>query len=171
MFKINYIKSSFKTTPPQADFLEENFKSLSNIKIGCFDFHEKIKVTLMGSCFNFVNVTGIRSLRSLKEFYQFYLKISKTQGVSDARIDSISATYRFVKKSNVSLNVFRKKLCENQLDVKDNSKFPGITVRNTVKPGGGCAVYFRSGALNFIGFKHVCDMLEMKDLISKCMYV
>ena len=165
MIQINYIKASFQTSKPSSDFLKQNFHSFPNVKTACFEEFLNITVTLMRADFTFVNVTGAKSLNSLRKFKIYYLNISRVKQITDIKIDSISSSYRFDKKCCLKLSVFRQNLY-----VKDNSKFPGITIRNNAKAGRSCAIYFRSGAVNFLGFKHIEDVIRMKNLIEECLY-
>ena len=110
MIQINYIKASFQTSEPSSDFLKQNFHSFPNVKTACFEEFLNITVTLMRADFTFVNVTGARSLSCLREFKIFYLKISRVKQITDIKIDSISSSYRFNKKSCLKLSVFRQNL-------------------------------------------------------------
>ena len=170
MIQINYIKASFQTSKPSSDFLKQNFHSFPNVKTACFEEFLNITVTLMRADFTFVNVTGAKSLNSLRKFKIYYLNISRVKQITDIKIDSISSSYRFDKKCCLKLSVFRQNLYKKNLNVKDNSKFPGITICNNAKAGRSCAIYFRSGAVNFLGFKHIEDVIRMKNLIEECLY-
>lgn len=164
------MKTNFVTSTPSLCFLNKHFKKLSNVRIGSFENFAELKVTLMRKDFTFVNVTGAQNLAVLKKFLTFYTHLSKTRVLSSMKIDSICATHKFERTSNVSFEEFRRNLSDNHLTVKDNSKFPGLTIRDSLFSRGGCCVYFRSGAVNFIGYKHTSQMLKMLFAIEKCLY-
>lgn len=168
--KINYIKSNFVTSPPCSDFIKTFFVINNNVRIGKFDQFKKLTVTLMRKDFTFVNVTGAKNLSTVKLFHDFYTKLSDTSIISDLKIDSICATHKFFKTSSISFKDFRKKLNILNLTVKDNSKFPGVVIRNVDSRKGGCAVYFRSGSVNFIGFKHIHFIQQIKQKIQQSLY-
>ena len=166
--RINYIKVNFVTTPPSSIFIKEHFTRYCNLQVGTFIQFKELKITLMGSKFEHVNVTGLRSLAYAKIFQRFYISVSNVKVISSIKIDSISATHKFENKSVISLEEFRRKLSILKLTAKDNSKFPGVCIRG--EKSGGCAVYFRSGAINFIGFKHPFYMIKMEKKIESCLF-
>ena len=168
--KINYIKAHFITSVPLKAFLNDNFKQHGNIKIGSFEDHKEIKVTLMGRSFSFVNITGAKNIQSMLNFQNYYLLRSKTTLIRGLKIDSISATQKFLRKSKVNFEDFRRKLIDQHLAIKDSSKFPGVVIRESKLPKGGCCVYFRSGSLNFIGFKHADQMYKIKRKIESALF-
>ena len=168
--RINYLKISFKTSPPSDLFVKRYFNKNNNLRVGSFIEFKKVKITLMGAKFTFVNVTGLQSLSHAKSFKKFYLLMSGVESLSNIKIDSISATHRFPKKSEINFEDFRKKLFLLNLTVKDNSKFPGVVIRNREEVGGGCAVYFRSGSVNFVGYKHIYYIIKMKNKIEEAYF-
>ena len=168
--KVNYIKVHFLTSSPQLSLINRHFTACNNTRIGVFTQYASIKVTLMGNKFEYVNVTGATSFSYLMEFKNFYISKFKVQLRSEIKIDSICATFRFENKSQVSFEQFRKNLSRFQLNVKDNSKFPGVVIRNKSNTKGGCAIYFRSGSLNFVGFKHAKEIMLMKEKIQRSLF-
>ena len=170
MLKINYIKAHFVTSTPNISLVNKYFRASHNIKIATFLDYGNLKVTLMGKEFQFVNVTGASQISVIENFMSFYLSKFKVKQKSGIMIDSISATYKFSSKSKLCFEQFRKNLSNFELSAKDNSKFPGVTIRNKFNPKGGCAIYFRSGSLNFIGFKHPKHIIAMKNKIKSSLF-
>ena len=168
--KINYVKVHFLTTCPKTNLLEKYFRVVNNIKVAEFLNFPKLKITLMGRKFQYVNVTGASKLSYVISFKKYYLSLLEVEILSDISIDSISAAYKFKEKSKTSFKVFRKNLADFKLTIKDNSKFPGVVIRNNFQSKGGCAIYFRSGSLNFLEFKHPKDIFIMKEKIKSALF-
>ena len=164
--KINYIKSNFVSS----EFIKTFFVVNNNVRVGRFNEFENLTVTLMKKDFTFVNVTGAKKLSTVKLFQIFYTKLSHTYLISDLKIDSICATHKLLKTPNLSFKDFRKNLTDLNLTVKDNSKFPGVVIRNADSRKGGCAIYFRSGSVNFVGFKHIHFIQQIKEKIYQSLY-
>ena len=124
----------------------------------------------MKNDFSFVNVTGAKSLTVLQSFLAFYITSSKTKIISQLKVDSIIGSHKFQKRSNVSFEELRQRLSSKELSVRDNSKFPGLTIRGFNSYKGSCCVYFRSGVVNFIGYKKTEEIVRMLKLIETCLY-
>ena len=168
--KINYFKAHFVTSEPNQSFINENFSPCRNIKIGSFEQFSEIRVTLMGKKFTYVNITGSKDVYNAVLFQRHYLELSGTNLVNGLMIDSISASHKFENKSTLSFSEFREQIVKQELSVKDNSRFPGIVIRCKLVKKGGCAVYFRTGSVNFIGFKHLHHIYKIKNKIEKALF-
>ena len=168
--KINYMKSNFVTTPPSNSFIERYFTKQRSVRLGVFREFSELKITLMRKDFSFVNVTGAKSMSTLKSFLSFYINQSRTNVLSQLKIDSIIGFHKFKKRSNIKFEDFRRSLSVKKLSVKDNSKFPGVTIRRNDLLKGSCCVYFRSGVVNFIGYKSIEEVFLILRIIESCLY-
>lgn len=170
MMRINYMKSNFITSPPPHSFVDRYFIKQRSVRLGVFKEFKDLKITLMRKDFSFVNVTGARSMSVLKHFLSFYINHSKTNILSQLKIDSITGFHKFKNRSNIKFEDLRQSLSLKKLSVKDNSKFPGVTIRRNDLLKGSCCVYFRSGVVNFIGYKSIEEIFIMLRVIESCLY-
>ena len=169
--RVNYIKCSFKTEPPDLCLVEKIFAKKRGLRLATFPEHNaRVKVSLMGKFLTHVNLTGGRSLHELKSFAIFYCQKVGTELTEPVRIDSISASERIEKLKVRGTEGFtvRKKLTEAGFTIKDNIHFPGCVLRNVKISERGTCVYFRtSGAVNYCGFKRYEDLISMHNAITE----
>ena len=160
--KINYYKASFKTVPLTSEIIKKFFQRKKTLWTASFPEYEKIKVTLMGRFFEYVNVTGSKTFCEIENFSIFFCDKFNVHIVNPVKIDSISAGTHMKKlQQNCSFGI-RQKLCDSGFTLKDNYKFPGLVLRNSKEFGNSVCIYFRtSGKLNFCGFKNISDIVKM----------
>ena len=165
--RINYIKCSFNTKPPELDLVEKNFTRKRGLRIASFDeYSSRIKVTLMGKHLTHVNLTGGKSIQELERYAVFYCQKLNTSLTQPIRIDSISASERIEELKGSRGFGVRKKLVDAGFVITDNKQFPGCVLRNAGITERGTCVYFRtSGAVNYCGFKGQEELSKMHDAI------
>ena len=166
--RVNYIKASFRTLPPNLDIIDRYFTKKRGLRIASFpDLSTRIKVSVMGNNCEYVNLTGGKTMIELECFADSYCDIVKTEIVSQIKVDSIAATTHLDKlRDNCSFEL-RKRLADAGFTIKDNQRFPGCVLRNNRISEKGVCIYFRtSGALNFCGFKKQEDIQQMCNAVS-----
>lgn len=166
--KINYVKGSLLTSNPILSDIEPFFKQKGCLKIGKFDFFPKATITLMGKYYSHMNITGVNSFDGLRLVVDFYCEKFNVTEETQLKIDSISASARIEKTKNENSFLIREKLVLAGFTIKDHPKFPGISLKNKLF-GKAVCVYFRSGKINFVGFKDFNKIVDGFNLVQDLM--